>query len=56
MLLCLSDAKQPTASKELNKFYKFSETADCKWKWETRHNTESSQSITKFTTDDRKYS
>ena len=29
IFLCLCDAKQPTASKELNKAYKFKETSDC---------------------------
>ena len=32
MFLCLSDAKQPTASLEFNKAYKKSETVDCLWK------------------------
>ena len=56
MLLCLSDTKQTKANLELKKTYKFSETVDYEWKWETRHNAESSQCITKFKTDDRQYS
>ena len=55
--LRLIDANQPTASKEHNKnTYRKLETADCVLKWETRHNAESSQCITKFTTDERQYS
>ena len=34
------------------KNYKKSEASDCLWKWETRHNTESSQCTGNFTTAD----
>ena len=43
MLLNLSDAKRPTASLELLKAYKKSETSDCLSKYETSHSIESSQ-------------
>ena len=56
MNLCLSDAKQLTASTELINAYKFSETVDCLWRWKARHNTKPSKCITKFITDDRQYS
>ena len=54
--LCINDANQSTASSELFKFFRKSETADCLLKWVTRHNAEPSQCITKFMTDDRQYS
>ena len=38
MHLCLSDANQQTASSELKKAYRKSETVDYLWKWETWHN------------------
>ena len=38
------------------KAYMLFKNADCLWKWESRHNTESSQCITKFSLNDRQYS
>ena len=53
MFLCLSGENQPTASWKLKKkTYKKSEASDCLWKWETRHNTDSSQCTGKFATAD----
>ena len=56
MPLCLNDVKQPTAGSEFNKIIKKSKTADCLWKWETRHKAESSQCTIKFTTNDMQFS
>ena len=56
MHLYLNNTKQSTASSELINAYKFSETVDCLWRWKARHNTEPSQYITKFITDDSQYS
>ena len=53
--LCLNKANQPTACSELKKTFRKSENADCLLKWETRHNAEPSQCITKFMTDDRQF-
>ena len=55
-VLCLSEANQATTSSEHKITYMKSETIDCLWKWETRHNAESSQCFSKFTTDNRQYS
>ena len=54
--MSFNDANQSTASSENFKTFRKSETAGCLLKWETRHNAEPSQCITKFTTDDRQYS
>ena len=54
--LWLNDANQQTASSELEKTFRKSQTEDCLLKWVTRHNAEPSQCITKFTTDDKQYS
>ena len=54
--LRLNNANQPTACSELKKnTFNKSETADCLLKWESRHNAEPSQCITKFTIDDRQF-
>ena len=52
ILLCLSNANQPTSSSEFKIACRKPETADCKWRWETTQKVESSQCITKFATDD----
>ena len=41
---------------EYLKTYKKSEASDCLWKWETRHNTESSQYTGNLATADSLYS
>ena len=57
MLLFLSDANQQTVSSELKKKnLQEIRYSGCKWKWEVIHNAESSQCITKFTTDNKQYS
>ena len=51
----LNDENQPTASSKLFKTFRKSETAYCLLNWETRHNAEPSQCITKFMTNDRQF-
>ena len=53
MILCLKDAKQQRSSWEFTKTYKKSETADCLWKLENKHNTMSNQFIIIFTTNNQ---
>ena len=56
MLLCLNNPMQSIASSKFKKnAYKKSQTAHWLWKWETWHNTRSSQFIIKFKTEDRQY-